>query len=526
MVGRLVLAAALSAGVCQGQETVAHPDLEGQSIVRIVFERHNIFDTSDPETDSWPYRAANSLHVVTREAFLRSVLLFGEGDPYSTAVAAESERILRSLGFLNPVHIRPRPVEGGVEVVVETHDQWSLELDGDFGSTGSRSETALSVTEENFLGWGKEVAVEWESTTERNSYTLSYMDPAVLGSRWQTELVWSDTSDGYRNLVRVDRPFFSLATPLAGGGQWLDESLDEHLYAAGKSAVVGRRVEDAWRAWGGIRLPSRDRIARRLLLGYDYRNLSFEDWRWEDDGRPYPTPKDRRVGGPRLGYERETDNYRVIQGFRAWSIQEDVALGPNLAGGVTLSVPELGGDMQRLLVDGQAEIGYLHHGWLYLGTGWFEGRLDDGESRGWVGGVELVASSIGTRGWQFRLLVEDSHRLDLDRQLTLGAEIGLRGWDPDFFDGTGRTLLNLQYRRLIKRDLFQVLSVGATAFVDVGHTWDARVGEATGRPHVDAGIGLILDLGRIGFTNLLRIDAAVPDDGSGVTVSITSASLF
>ncbi len=522
----LVVLACVPVAGATADDGGADAQLEGQPIVRIVFERYNIFDTSQPATDSWPYRAANSLHIVTKEAFLRTVLLFEPGDPYSAAVAAESERVLRSLGFLNPVHIRAHPVPGGVEVVVETHDRWSLALDGSFGSTGNRTETSFSITEENLVGWGKELGLEWGSTTERDSWTVTYHDPAILGSRWRSTLEWSDTSDGHRNLVEIGRPFFSLATRVAWGGEWLDESLDTHLYSEGTTTVLGRRDESSWQVWGGILLPGPDDIARRVRIGFDSSRVSFGTWRWQDDGRPYPTPEDRHVSGPRIGYQRETDNYRVLEGFRAWSIQEDVALGPNLDAGLTVSLPQTGGDRRRLVFDAEGRIGDYRDGWLYLGSAWAEGRVEGDHAESWVAGVELVASSIGRRGWQTRLLVEDSYRLDRDRQLALGAEIGLRGWDPDYFDGTGRALLNLQYRRLIKRDLFQVLSVGASAFVDVGHTWGPRVGPATGRIHADTGLGLILDLGKIGFSNLLRIDAAIPDDGSGFTLSVSSSSLF
>ncbi len=80
-------------------------DLDGRTIVNIIFERYDIFDTSDPKTSKWPYRAANAIHIRSREGFIRSMLLFGEGDAYSEADAAESARLLRSLGIMNPVEI-------------------------------------------------------------------------------------------------------------------------------------------------------------------------------------------------------------------------------------------------------------------------------------------------------------------------------------------------------------------------------------------------------------------------------------
>jgi len=73
------------------------PALEGLPIVAIHIDRNDIFDTTDPKTKAWFYRWANALHIVSKEDFIRSMLLFKEGDPYSASLAAESARMLRGL---------------------------------------------------------------------------------------------------------------------------------------------------------------------------------------------------------------------------------------------------------------------------------------------------------------------------------------------------------------------------------------------------------------------------------------------
>jgi hypothetical protein len=116
--------------------------------------------------------------------------------------------------------------------------------------------------------------------------------------------------------------------------------------------------------------------------------------------------------------------------------------------------------------------------------------------------------------------------LDRDRQLTLGADLGLRGWDPDYFDGTGRAVLNVQWRRLLMKEVLGLFSVGVVVFGDAGKTWDPRVGPGTDGIRFDAGAGLLFDLSHLGRSTLLRIDAAVPDDGNGVTVTISTSTIF
>jgi len=84
----VLLAVVLAALPCAPEEGEKASQLDGKPIVAIRCERFNIFDTSDRKTSSWPYRWANALHVRTRERLIRSVLLFTEGDPYSSDAAA------------------------------------------------------------------------------------------------------------------------------------------------------------------------------------------------------------------------------------------------------------------------------------------------------------------------------------------------------------------------------------------------------------------------------------------------------
>ena len=520
----LVTAAGLAASTAAAEGERA--DVEGQPIVRIVFERFDIFDTSKPETSKWFYRAANSLHIISKEAFLRSMLLLKEGDPYSTELAEESARTLRALGFINPVLITARRVDGGVEVTVETHDQWTLNVGGSFGVAGGREDWGIEFQEKNFLGLGKKLELEYASDVERSETAIGYYDPNIMGSWWRAELRYADRSDGFRELVRLERPFYALATPRAMGGIWDRDHRVDYLYSEGETVVSGPQTSEIAGVWYGFRLAGSGAVTRRITLGFDHHHDTFEGWTYDDTGLPYPTPADRRIDGPRVSYEHITDHFEVLQGFRAWSIQEDVALGPNLAAGLTLSLPALGGDIPRLVLDGRIDMASRRGQWLVLGEARIEGRVDDGDFQSWVAGAWIGAAQLGRRGWQLRLLADASRDLDLDRQLTLGADVGLRGWSPDFFDGTGRALANVQWRALIKDDVFHVLALGFELFADAGATWDPRVGRDTDGVRFDGGIGIIGDLTTIGVVNIARIELGFPDDGSGPTVIVSTSALF
>ena len=500
--------------------------LDGLPIVAITFDRFDIFDTTDPKTDAWFYRWANALHVVSKEDFLRSMLLFKEGDLYSESAAAESARILRSLGIINPITITARRVEDGVEVTVETHDRWSLRLGGQGDVSGSRSSFGFDIEENNLLGWGKSLGVAYESDNERNGWSFQYFDPNVLETRWRLKLEHANLSDGSRDELVIDRPFYSLATRWTWGVAAGQDEVEEHLYSESDSVISGYRNSETVRIWGGARLPGNSHITRRVVAGWEYRQDLYSDWQWESDGAHYPQPENLLIEGPSLAYQQISDDFVVVEGFRAWTVQEDVAMGPNFSVSTVFSTPATGGDQRRLLFDLGAHAARRKGEWLVLGDAWLTGRHENTGFRNLVAGVQFGAAQLGQQGLQMRLLAETSRQLDQYRQLTLGADIGLRGWDPDYFDGTGRALLNVQWRKLLKEDVFGLFSFGVVVFGDAGATWEPRVGPDTDGIRLDAGVGLLFDLSHLSRTNLLRVDVAFPDDGSGPTITISTSTIF
>lgn len=511
----LALAASLSA-------TEAVPP--GTPIVAIVVERHDVFDTDAPGTTAWPYRAANFLHVLTREQFIRSQLLFRVGDPLIPELLEESARTLRGLGGLSPVEIRARPVPGGCEVVVETHDQWTTQVGLDYGAYGRRRHAGFALAEENLLGWGKRLMLDVERGDERSTVRFRYRDPLFLGRRLRLELERSNASDGSVDAVTLESPFFSLATPHAGLFEWQRGRRKEWLYASGKKAVSGTLDSRRTVLWGGLRLAG-DGPVRRLRLGLFRERERWGPWSWSD-GRPFGAPADRDLAGVLVGLEQQPPRWAVASGFRGWQRQEDLPLGARWDATLGWSLPVLGADRWRLLVRSNGTCSLQVGSWYtWVGAG-VSGRL---ESAGWVGGIahlEAAAAQTGGRGWRGRIAADWGHDLDRNVQLTLGADTGLRGWDPDFFDGTSRVIANLEWRRRLTGEVLHLGVVGVSLFADAGKTWGARVGVASRRWHADAGAGLLVELTRAAIVRIVRLEVSLPDDGRRPVFLATSTSLF
>lgn len=100
---------------------------------------------------------------------------------------------------------------------------------------------------------------------------------------------------------------------------------------------------------------------------------------------------------------------------------------------------------------------------------------------------------------------------DLDHQLLLGGDNGLRGYPLRYQSGTASLLVTAEERYYTGWFPFHLFNVGAAAFVDAGRTWGRDVaGEVPLGWLSDVGVGLRLGNARTGLGNVLHIDLAVP----------------
>jgi len=91
----------------------------GAVIGEIVVDTSNIFDLDDPNENSFPYRAANALHVKTRPSLIRRLLLFRSGERVSVRVIEETERLIRNNSSVYEVAITPTAYRDGVVKIVD-----------------------------------------------------------------------------------------------------------------------------------------------------------------------------------------------------------------------------------------------------------------------------------------------------------------------------------------------------------------------------------------------------------------------
>ena len=142
----------------------------------------------------------------------------------------------------------------------------------------------------------------------------------------------------------------------------------------------------------------------------------------------------------------------------------------------------------------------MEGGTLYNGIADASVRYYVEQSKNWL----FYTMALATKGW----------RLDLDDQILLGGDNGLRGYPLRYQDGTARAQWTVEQRYFTDWYPFQLVRVGGAIFFDTGRTWGAGPLAAPNLGLLkDAGFGLRLGSSRSGLGNVIHIDLAFPFNG-------------
>ena len=215
---------------CLAVTTCRTQDTSSLRIGTIAITRKEIFDTSDSTERHLLGKVANSIHFLTKERLIRNELLFREGDLYDSALVQESERNLRRLGIIGDVIIRPVSVDSGrVNVDVETHDKWTLNLNATYKEDGDIRNFTLAMSESNFLGNAQQLTLDYNYRSDRTNphgMELRFDERRLMNSRWGVTLQLKEGEDLRIRTLLLQHPFYAEDTRWAASIYQTMESCD------------------------------------------------------------------------------------------------------------------------------------------------------------------------------------------------------------------------------------------------------------------------------------------------------------
>jgi hypothetical protein len=509
--------------------SITHADSSFPRIRSIEIDHRPVF-TEDERLElpllpdlTFVFRAANVLHIDTKEEVIRRELLVHEGDLADPFLIEESERNLRALPYLRQVKISSKPApEGQVDLVVQAQDTWTTQPRASFTVGGGSSRSAFGIVETNVLGYGKHARLLYRSGLDRDSLLVGYNDPRVLGSRWAAFGDYQDTSDGRVLEGGFRYPFFSLDTAWAGGSGYSSRRERNKVFGHfGDELATFRRKLEASSSRLGHRLEISDAdVVWRAGLFYTWLEETFSDL--SPGAPPSLLPTNRRESQPGLFVRREEIRFVREHHLNLFDRIEDLNLGNIFDAHIGYSWTELGALVDEPILTMWDRQGYdLGPGRKVFVYGLLTGRHQGGEARNAVGEVEGVAYYRWHLGVEHTLVSrvksDLAKNLDGDTQLFLGNFNGLRGFETRQFVGEKRFIFNLEDRLFFVEDLFHLVSLGAVVFFDAGYVWGPNQGVDFREMATSVGIGLRIDAHRGSGEALFRIDLGVPltDGGSG-----------
>lgn len=274
-----------SASVKTRTDKQSQASYDGKFIRNVKIETIDPFGyntTEKKQKAKWYDWFTNHLHSNTRISTVNNYLLFKKGEAYNAQKLYESERLLRTMPFVNRVNIDvSESSKDSVDVVVKVLDSWSLKPRLSY----SGSKIGLGVTEENFLGLGHEADFLYRNNSkEKQNYLLgsytaynlfgSYINAQVLGER--------DFLKNERINLTARRDFFSPLTKWAGGFSF--EYFMRHVLLPVENTDVFPEVQIkvySQDLWGGYQIPvSSDpdkKISSNIALIGRFQNYQYKD---------------------------------------------------------------------------------------------------------------------------------------------------------------------------------------------------------------------------------------------------------
>ncbi|MCQ9636696.1 hypothetical protein MP477_17200 [Chryseobacterium sp. WG23] len=283
----------------------------------------------DKVKSKWYDWITNHLHSNTKTSTVNNYLLFQEGEEYNAQKLYESERLLRTMPFINRVNISvsdSTSSKDSIDVIVKVLDSWSLKPRVSY----SGSKIGLGMTEENVLGLGHELNFLYRNDSKEKqdylfgSYTAynlfgTYINAQVLGER--------DFFKNERINFNVRRDFFSPLTKWAGGISFeyfmrnvLLPTETETTFPEVQIKVYSQDI------WGGYQIPvssdPKEKVSGNIAVIGRFQNYQYKDSPGIDKYKYFSSYNSFLMS---VGYIHR--NFSVQKNIFQYDLPEDIAYG-------------------------------------------------------------------------------------------------------------------------------------------------------------------------------------------------------
>ncbi len=488
----------------------------------IRVNRYNVFDPNNPDEQNSLFSWLNSIHIVTKEQVVRDILHFTEGDPYQLVNQQGSERHLRGSKYIYDARIRPLRLCGNqMDVEVTTRDLWSLTPSLNFSRTGGKSKQRVAISDSNFLGTGKHLTLARSKEDNTTDLFFGYRDPNILGTKRKAEIELSDNSDGYRQFISLQLPFYSLGSTHSYGFDFNNEKrLDPIYHQTILSSEFNHKLQQANVFWG-LSEGYINKQSIRWRYGLTYTKDQFETTQLHHLMDTLPV--NRTLFYPWLGIELLEDRFSKLENYHSMRRTEDINLGRHIKASIGYSDRSLSRDHSAIVIKSYYKNAIKMDQQLIDFQGSFRTLWQTK-----AGKIEDLLFKLTTNYYNFyddkwvfftSLTLNYSKNLTKDKQLFLGGDTGLRGYPLRHLEAQQTALLSIEQRYYTDQYWFNLVRVGAAAYFDIGRAWHNEHHPTFNQYNAhqwlsNIGIGLRLTPTRADANHVVHVDLAFPLNSS------------
>lgn len=496
------------------------------------------------------YNTANALKVSTKESVIRTELLFKEGDVFDPYLVRQTARNLRLQRFLRDIKVVPTFDGDAVDVAVSARDAWTLIPFLSYSSGTGQNNRGIGISEGNLAGGATRLDTRYQESASRKTYALAVTDPQFLGTRKRFTAGYADRSDGHVYQAGIGLPFRHLLQRDAWSIDFSQQNTIGRLFDAGEETYIFRQHLDDFQAmytfagpgahpateddpYTGI-FKGQTVLSQQYSVGWGYQSASFfqaNEQDYEDldldpaqvSNDPADLANNRRFSGPMIQYQNIQPEFISMNYIDRFDRVEDYNLGDESLLNMMFSPRSMGSRENSFLMNANRS-----RGWRFSERSFLRGevggasRFDKNQLNNTLLRAEAKYYSVigdyfagdrflGRHTIASQFFMDFGEDLDRDRQLLLGADNSLRGYEMNTFEGDKRMALTIEERAHVADDVFQLVSIGTAFFLDVGGaTRDTLYSIVSDDLYGDIGFGLRFCFPRASGGGVVRMDIALP----------------
>ncbi len=428
--------------------------LEGKIVRNIQVTTLDPFGYSLFDTNAYPKslleKSGNWLHIKTQQFAIRNQLLIHQNERFDSLLVKESERLIRSLSYINDVIISAAPVDGtsdSVDLIIRATDLWSIIPDGSL----SDERINIKLSDKNLGGFGHTYSVSGTKNylNGNNSFSTYYFVPNIRNTYISTRLFYAvDENKNYIQGVNIDRPFYSAVARWAGGALlsqqkqpgWIYKNDTTRLYLTSRYIIQDFWAAAAWQVFRGRSVTDR---TPKMIFSARMLNVRFlEKPQEQPELLDYYNNERFYMAGLGISSRKYVKQSYIFR----FGVTEDVPVG--IAYGLVLGYQ---------VKNRERWYWGLHYAWgNFFRWGYFGTHAEYGAfvkpsastEEALNLGLNYFSGLFSIGNWKFRQFVKPVLTMGFNRpvydRLTLNDGFGLNGFNSDKLSGTRRFMIIIQ----------------------------------------------------------------------------------